>query len=98
MKPIIFDTETTGTDHQTDQIIEAAWLELPERPYQFASIAPAPLAMMTRIEDFLLVVDSDSPVGHTRCSRNGGNSTLSSSGRPEKRTLLARQKRNALRA
>lgn len=24
MKPIIFDTETTGTDHQTDQIIEAA--------------------------------------------------------------------------
>ncbi|HEH6433208.1 TPA: hypothetical protein SHT56_002146 [Pseudomonas aeruginosa] len=43
MKPIIFDTETTGTDHKTDQIIEAAWLELPERPYQFSTIAPAEL-------------------------------------------------------
>lgn len=43
MKPIIFDTETTGTDHQTDQIIEAAWLELPERPYQFAALQPVEL-------------------------------------------------------
>ena len=43
MKPIIFDTETTGTDHQTDQIIEAAWLELPERPYQFAAAQPVEL-------------------------------------------------------
>lgn len=32
-KPILFDTETTGTDPEKDQIIEAAWLELPERPY-----------------------------------------------------------------
>lgn len=36
MKPYIFDTETTGTDHENDQIIEAAWLELPEKPHQFA--------------------------------------------------------------
>lgn len=36
MKPYIFDTETTGTDHENDQIIEAAWLELPELPHQFA--------------------------------------------------------------
>ncbi|EML8046052.1 hypothetical protein WAA37_004910 [Pseudomonas aeruginosa] len=40
MKPIIFDTETTGTDHKTDQIIEAAWLELPEFPHQFAALQP----------------------------------------------------------
>lgn len=33
MKPYIFDTETTGTDHEKDQIIEAAWLEMPERPH-----------------------------------------------------------------
>lgn len=37
MNPIIFDTETTGTDHEKDQIIEAAYLVLPERPYQFAA-------------------------------------------------------------
>lgn len=38
MKPYIYDTETTGTDHTVDQIIEAAWLELPELPYQFSAI------------------------------------------------------------
>lgn len=34
MKTLIFDTETTGVDPEVDQIIEAAWLEMPERPYQ----------------------------------------------------------------
>lgn len=33
MTAIIFDTETTGTDHATDQIIEIAWLWMPERPH-----------------------------------------------------------------
>jgi exodeoxyribonuclease X len=37
MKPYIFDTETTGTDHEKDQIIEAAWLELPGKPCEFAN-------------------------------------------------------------
>lgn len=35
MLPIIFDTETTGTDHQSDQIIEAAWVVLPDTPSAF---------------------------------------------------------------
>lgn len=30
---LIFDTETTGTDHEKDQVIEAAWLQMPERPH-----------------------------------------------------------------
>lgn len=38
MNPIIFDSETTGTDHEKDQIIEAAWLELPETPAAFLAI------------------------------------------------------------
>lgn len=38
MKPIIFDTETTGTDHQKDQIIEAAWLEIPATPAEFQAV------------------------------------------------------------
>ena len=33
--PIIFDTETTGTDPEEDQIIEAAWLEIPPTPAEF---------------------------------------------------------------
>lgn len=37
MKPYIFDTETTGTDHTKDQIIEMAWLEMPERPSAMAN-------------------------------------------------------------
>ena len=32
MKPYIFDTETTGVDAEKDQIIEAAWLEMPATP------------------------------------------------------------------
>ncbi|HBO7077766.1 TPA: DNA polymerase III subunit epsilon [Pseudomonas aeruginosa] len=39
MKPIVLDTETTGTDHQTDQIIEAAWLSLPEHLEDFQAAA-----------------------------------------------------------
>lgn len=38
MIPFIFDTETTGTDHKVDQIIEAAWLKLPATPGEFAAI------------------------------------------------------------
>ncbi|MCY1540379.1 hypothetical protein D9M68_760140 [compost metagenome] len=38
MKPIIFDTETTGTDNEKDQIIEAAWLELPATPAEFSAV------------------------------------------------------------
>ena len=38
MEPIIFDTETTGVDHTVDQIIEAAWLQLPATPAEFVSI------------------------------------------------------------
>lgn len=38
MKPIIFDTETTGVDPEKDQIIEAAWLELPGMPFEFAAV------------------------------------------------------------
>lgn len=34
-KPLIFDTETTGTDPDEDQIIEAAWLEIPPTPAEF---------------------------------------------------------------
>lgn len=34
MKAIIFDTETTGTDHETDQVIEAALLYMPAFPAQ----------------------------------------------------------------
>lgn len=41
MKPYIFDTETTGTDHLKDQVIEAALLELPETPASFISADPA---------------------------------------------------------
>lgn len=40
MKPYIFDTETTGTDHKQDQIIEAAWLELPDDPNAFLNSEP----------------------------------------------------------
>lgn len=43
MKPYIFDTETTGTDHENDQIIEAAWLELPDAPHIFTNAAPLSL-------------------------------------------------------
>lgn len=43
MKPYILDTETTGTDHAKDQIIEAAWLELPSTPAEFATFVPASL-------------------------------------------------------
>jgi exodeoxyribonuclease X len=32
MKAILFDTETTGVDPAVDQIIEAAWLEMPATP------------------------------------------------------------------
>lgn len=32
MKVILFDTETTGVDPAVDQIIEAAWLEMPPTP------------------------------------------------------------------
>ncbi|MCY1482350.1 hypothetical protein D9M68_159040 [compost metagenome] len=39
MRVIVFDTETTGTDHQADQIIEAAWLELPDNPADFIACA-----------------------------------------------------------
>jgi len=41
MKPYIFDTETTGTDDSKDQIIEAAWIELPSKPHAFCSAHPS---------------------------------------------------------
>lgn len=43
MIPYIFDTETTGIDPTNDQIIEAAWLELPETPALFVEQDPKDL-------------------------------------------------------
>lgn len=37
MSAYIFDTETTGVDHENDQVIEAAWLQMPERPFMLKS-------------------------------------------------------------
>lgn len=34
----IFDCESTGTDHEKDQIIEAAWLDLPATPAEFLAV------------------------------------------------------------
>lgn len=41
MTAIIFDTETSGTDPEEDQIIEAAWLELPDSPADFHAVPNA---------------------------------------------------------
>lgn len=41
MTVILFDTETTGVDHEVDQIIEAAWLELPATPADFHAVPNA---------------------------------------------------------
>jgi len=41
MTAIIFDTETSGTDPEEDQIIEAAWLELPDTPAEFHAVPNA---------------------------------------------------------
>jgi exodeoxyribonuclease X len=41
MQVILFDTETTGTDPEVDQIIEAAWLELPPTPGEFHDVPNA---------------------------------------------------------
>ncbi len=41
MTVILFDTETTGTDPEVDQIIEAAWLELPDTPAEFHAVPNA---------------------------------------------------------
>lgn len=41
MTVILFDTETTGVDHEVDQIIEAAWLELPTTPAEFHAVPNA---------------------------------------------------------
>lgn len=38
MRIIDFDTETTCVDHENDQIIEAAYLELPDDPNYFLAI------------------------------------------------------------
>lgn len=38
MTPIIFDTETTGVDHEKDQIIEEAYIELPDTPAAFLAV------------------------------------------------------------
>lgn len=37
-KAIVFDTETTGTDHEKDQVIEAAYIELPDSPDAFSAV------------------------------------------------------------
>ncbi len=38
MRAIVFDTETTGTDHEQDQVIEAAHIELPTTPEAFNGV------------------------------------------------------------
>lgn len=38
MEPIIFDTETTGVDHEKDQIIEEAYIVLPDTPAGFLQV------------------------------------------------------------
>lgn len=38
MKVLLADTETTGTDQETDEIIEAAWLHLPESVDDFCAV------------------------------------------------------------
>jgi exodeoxyribonuclease X len=38
MRVLLADTETTGFDHEADQIIEAAWLELPKTVTEFCAI------------------------------------------------------------
>jgi exodeoxyribonuclease X len=41
MTAIIFDTETSGVDPEVDQVIEAAWLELPDTPADFHAVPNA---------------------------------------------------------
>jgi exodeoxyribonuclease X len=38
MKVLLADTETTGTDHEKDEIIEAAWLHLPATIEEFCAV------------------------------------------------------------
>lgn len=38
MSVLLGDTETTGTDHETDEIIEAAWLHLPATIEEFCAV------------------------------------------------------------
>lgn len=38
IKVLLGDTETTGTDHEKDQIIEAAWLHLPQTVAEFCAV------------------------------------------------------------
>lgn len=48
MSTKVFDTETTGTEAGSDQVIEAAWLVLPETPAGFMACSRG----LTELEEF----------------------------------------------